>query len=100
MEEFKIRAEGDITDLEDIAGNLTNLFSAREGSIPLNRGFGLDWGILSSPTPACESSFTIDVVAKVDQFEPRVSVSEVEYDYDGNGKVVPTVHIEERGDED
>ncbi len=99
-EKFKIRPSGDISSLDDIARNLSNLYSAREGSIPLNRNFGLDWGILSSPTPECESEFTLDVISKTEEFEPRVIVTEVTYEYDGNGKVIPTIYFEERGEED
>lgn len=96
-EEFKIRAAGDIAEIDDISRCLSNLYSTRAGSIPLNRDFGLSWSSLDMTTPDCQSDFALEVISKTDKYEPRVTVTEVTFETSADGKVVPTIHIE-KGD--
>lgn len=98
-ETFKIRSADGITELEDISHCLKNLYSTRAGSIPLNRDFGLSWSALDQSTPDCQSDFALEVIAKTDKYEPRVLVTEVTFETDGDGRVVPTIHIEKGGTE-
>lgn len=84
--------------MQDIIRCLTNLLSIPSGSIPLARRLGLDWANLSKIPQDMENDIATDIVGKVDEFEPRVSVSEVTFSYDEDGMATANILLEE-GDE-
>lgn len=97
--DFVFEKDGSTWECQDIRRCLTNLLSIPAGSIPLDRELGLSWAALSQIPPEMENDIATEIVGKVEQYEPRVSVSEVSFTYDMDG--MATVHIElEKGDED
>lgn len=87
--------------LWDIMRNLRNIFRIPRNSIPLARRLGLGWDNLSQIPPELENEYATDVVEVVEEFEPRVSVYQVEFEYDNEGRAIPTVYLEkgEQADE-
>lgn len=86
-------------EYQNICRCLTNLLNIPAGSIPLSRGLGLSWSGLSRIPPELENDIATEIVEKVEEYEPRVSVSNVSFIYEDDGMV--TVRIElEKGDED
>lgn len=85
--------------IQEISKNLRNLFSIPEGSIPLNRRLGLSWTMLSQIPPNMENDYATDLIEKVEEFEPRVSVNEVLFHYDKEGAVTVNVTLERRDKE-
>lgn len=84
--------------MQNIVQCLTNLLSIPSGSIPLSRGMGLEWANLSNVPESLENDIATDIIAKVDEYEPRVQVSEVTFNHDASG--ISTVNILiERGEE-
>lgn len=79
---------------EDIGRCLENILNIPEGSIPLSRGMGLRWTGLSKIPAEMENDIATDIVEKVEQYEPRVSVKEVEFSYPDDGEVLINIHIE------
>lgn len=91
--------EGGSAVHQNICRCLTNILNIPAGSIPLSRELGLSWSGLSRIPPELENDIATEIVEKVEEYEPRVSVSNVSFSYEDDGMV--TVRIElEKGDED
>lgn len=94
--DFNLKLGEEMKDSGRIYRNLTNLFSTRKGTIPINRDFGIDWSILAEPMDELESDFMAEAVAQVAKYVPEVTVEDIEFTYDhANGIAVPTIHFEE-----
>lgn len=88
-------SESDSLKMQDIIRCLTNLLNIPSGSIPLARGMGLDWVNVSKIPPDMENDIATDIIEKVDEFEPRVAVSEVTFSYDADGMATVNILLEE-----
>ena len=91
---FDFSEEIDSNKVEDIRRNLNNLFKISEGTIPLIRGLGLSISSVSKIPVDLENDIVTDIVAKVDTYEPRVSVSNVEFEHTQDGETKITVYLE------
>lgn len=96
---FKFVPQGNISEIQDICKCLTNILSIPTGTIPLARGLGISWANLSKMPADIENDVATEIIEKVEQYEPRVAVSEVVFDYDDKGNVIANIIIE-RGDGD
>lgn len=72
---------------------LALLLSTREGSIPLDREFGLDLNFVDRPTAAVKALYTAEVTKKVAKFIPAVRVLEVVWTGTAEGQLKPKVVI-------
>lgn len=72
---------------------LALLFSTREGSMPLDREFGIKMDFLDRPPEVARSLFTAEVTKKVAMFIPQVRVQEVKWAKLDGGKMVKKVVI-------
>ena len=94
--EFKLLSSDNIKK-KNISKCLENILNIPEGSIPLSRGMGLKWNVLSKIPPDMENDIATDIVEKLERYEPRVSVKEVTFSYQEDGEVLINIHIE-KGD--
>lgn len=93
--DVKIRFNYDAPEAEDILRCLETLYSTRKGSQPLDRNFGLDWGFIDKPLPVAQQEYAFEVIKKTREYEPRVRVREVTYEFDeSNGKMKPVITLE------
>lgn len=92
---FKFFADRNMTEMQDICRCLTNLLNIPSGSIPLSRGMGVDWSVLSKIPPELENDLATEIVEKIETYEPRVSVEKVEFTYDSSGTVTANIALEE-----
>jgi len=97
--EFKISTTGTVNEIEDIKKCLNNIMSIPEGSIPLSRGLGVSWSNLDNISEDLENEIVTELAEKIAEYEPRVSLSEVTFDYDTNGKATLNIFLE-GGEED
>ena len=58
--DVEIRFDYDSPEAEDIRRCLNTLYSTREGSQPLDRDFGLDWGFVDKPLPVAQQEYAFD----------------------------------------
>lgn len=84
-------------EAEDISRCLTTLYSVRTGEQPLDREFGIDNTCLDQPLNIAKNLFALEIIEKTKKYEPRVSITKVEYNFDINGRLIPTIFCE-RGD--
>lgn len=94
IENVVINFDYTVPEIEDIARCLRTLYSTREGSQPLDRELGLDWGFVDKPLPVAKNEFTLEVLLKTKKYEPRVTVKEATFVYDeASGNMIPTVTL-------
>lgn len=91
---FDFTTIGKIDEIEDIKRNINNIMSIPAGSIPLSRGLGVSWSNLDNISEDLENDIITELAEKIAEYEPRVSLSEVTFDYDTNGKATLNIVLE------
>lgn len=95
----KIRFDYSDPEAEDILRCLNTLYSTKQGSQPIDRNFGLDWGFIDKPLPIAKQEYAFEVVKKTREYEPRVKVQKVIYESDEvAGKIWPVVILTKGGE--
>lgn len=81
-------------EYEDIKLCLETLLSVREGSQPMDRDFGINLDeVTSYPLDVAENMLSLEIIEKVERYEPRVSVESVEFDSNTDGQLAPFIHF-------
>ncbi len=82
------------TELKEILQNVRCILSTTKYSVPLDRGFGIDGQILDMPIDYAQARLTAEVIDALRKYEPRVRVSKVTFEGDGEeGKLIPKVKV-------
>jgi len=89
--EFNIR--GELPEAEEILRCLRNLVLTPAGTAPLDRDFGLNQDFIGYPIGAAQNLLAVEIMDKVDRYEPRVRVLEVTCTSDMEGKIIAKVVI-------
>ena len=89
---FNITSSG-ISNIEEISKCINNILSIPAGSVPMTRGLGINWVNLSNIPPDMENDIATEIIEKVEEYEPRVTVSEVTYDYDTDGMATVNINL-------
>ncbi|MEG1594666.1 MAG: hypothetical protein RR350_09650 [Oscillibacter sp.] len=79
--------------LAELDRQLALLLSTREGTMPLDREFGLNMDFVDSPPEIAKSLYTAEVTKKVAQFIPTVRVQEITWNRAEGGQLKPKVVI-------
>ena len=88
-------------ELEDVDECVSNLLSTIAGEQGLDRDFGIDTsGITDMTTEEAENMLTIEVIEKIDRYEPRAEVDDIEFIYSVEGRVSPKIYFKKRESED
>lgn len=86
------------TEIEEVLQNVKTILSTVQGTVPLDREFGVDKKIIDLPISVVEAKITAAIVKAINKFEPRARVWKIKYEntereaMDGNLK--PCVDIE------
>ena len=81
------------TPLAELDRQLALLLSTREGTMPLDREFGLNMDFVDMPPEVAKSLYTAEVTEKVAKFIPTVKVREITWDTGGQGNLIAKVVI-------
>lgn len=79
--------------MAELDRSLSLLLSTREGSMPLDRAFGVDMDYVDLPPETVKSLYTAEITKKVAQFIQSVRVQEVRWSYGDAGELKPRVVI-------
>lgn len=90
--EFNIR--GELPEAEDILRCLRTLIMTPAGTVPLDRDFGIKQDFLGYPVNVAENLLAVEIIDKVDKYEPRVSVTEVGLHATEEGMITAKVVIQ------
>ncbi len=81
-------------EFEDVVTCLKTLLSVRAGSQPLDREFGINYdGIVGYPEPIGQNMISVEIIDKVNRYEPRAEVDNVTFTPGTDGQMVPHVHF-------
>lgn len=94
---YKIVLSGTLLEQDNVERNVRTLFDTREGTMPGNRDFGLNWDCLDSLPEVAESLFFAEVIEKIERYEPRVMVESITYEHK-EGVIIPLVYLTGRGE--
>lgn len=89
--EFNIK--GSLTEQEDVLRCLRTLVMTPEGTVPLDREFGIDNSILGASIDVAQNLLAVELITKVRKYEPRASVLEVQLDSSPEGNITAKVVI-------
>ena len=79
--------------LAELDRQLALLLSTREGTMPLDREFGLNMDFVDMPPEVAKSLYTAEITKKTAQFIPEVRVQSVQWTHGGEGVFYPKVVI-------
>lgn len=81
-------------EFQDVVLCLETLLSTRAGSQPLDREFGIDYeGIVGYPEPTARNMLSVEIIDKVNRYEPRAEVDNVSFSLGMDGQMVPHIHF-------
>lgn len=77
----------------EILQNVRTICSTIKGTVPLDREFGIDAGIVDEPVNVARARISARIIAAVREFEPRADVVKVSFRAGNNQEVLPVVSI-------
>lgn len=101
---YLIERVGDITmapanEIEEVLQNVRTILSTVKGSVPLDRDFGIDSSYVDLPMPAAKAKLASEIMEAVKKYEPRATITSVEFEGDENGTLRPRIEVEINGTE-
>lgn len=91
-----LESEGfSLEEYEEIKLCLETLLSIQAGSQPLDREFGIDFdGIVGYPMDVAKNMLSLEIIEKVERYEPRVEVDFIEFNDDiEEGRLCAYIHF-------
>ena len=79
---------------EEVIQNIKTLLSTMKFTVPLDRNLGIIANALDEPMPVAMAKISSDVIDAISQYEPRAKVTQISFDGDIDGKLIPKVRIE------
>lgn len=70
------------TEKEDITNCLKTLFATPVGTVATYRDFGISWDFIDQPLPIAMNMMVIELREKIEKYEKRVTVSDIECKFD------------------
>ena len=79
---------------EEVIQNIKTLLSTMKFTVPLDRNLGIIADALDEPMPVAMAKISSDVIDAISEYEPRAKVTQISFDGDIDGKLIPKVRIE------
>jgi phage baseplate assembly protein W len=77
----------------EIMQNVRTIFTTMKYSVPLDRLFGVNATMLDRAMPKAMAALQAEIISAIHKYEPRCQVTQVKFDGDLDGKLVPRVRI-------
>lgn len=77
----------------EILQNVRTIFTTMKYSVPLDRLFGVNAVMLDKPMPKAMAALQAEIVMAIHRYEPRCRITQVSFEGDLDGKLVPKVRI-------
>ncbi|WP_121614799.1 hypothetical protein [Virgibacillus halodenitrificans] len=80
--------------LNEVYQNLQSLYTTPEGTVPFDRGFGINTDFLDEPLPIAKGKIMMEYRQKTQEYEPRAIVDSVTFEANElSGYLTPKVVI-------
>ena len=79
---------------EEVIQNIKTLVSTMIYTVPLDRNFGIIANALDEPMPIAMAKLSSDIIDAISQYEPRAKVTQISFDGDIDGRLIPRLRIE------
>ena len=79
ISDVQVCFDGESTEQEDIARCVRNIILTPAGTCPLYRDFGISYDSVSHPIQVAMNEVALEIMEKVEKYEPRVSSCEVDF---------------------
>ena len=94
LADIEIAVDGELVERDEIIRCIQNLALTPSGTVPLDREFGLDTSFMGMPIETAKNLLAIELINKIDRYEPRASVKEVDMTGSMDGQIRIRVVIE------
>lgn len=82
------------TELEEVIQNVKTIITTLQGSVPLDRDFGIDSTVIDKPVNVIRPLLVKEIKEKIEQYEPRAKLISINWDGEGmQGVITPTVRV-------
>lgn len=85
------------TEAAEILQNVRTILATTVGSVPLDRAFGVDASCLDRPMAKARAMLASEIIMKIRKYEPRVTVTSVDFEEDMDGILRPKVQVKING---
>lgn len=83
-----------LEEFNDVKRCLETLLSVRAGTQPLDRDFGISYEkIVGYPMNVAKNMLSLEIIEKVERYEPRAEVENIEFKGDENGILIPIIYF-------
>ena len=79
--------------LTEVMQNVRTICATTKYSVPLDRRFGLNAVMLDAPTPKAMAALQAEIIMAIRKYEPRARVTQVSFEGDMDGKLIPKVRV-------
>lgn len=86
-------------EVEEVLQNVRTILSTVKGSVPLDRDFGIDGSYVDMPMPAAKAKLASEIMQAIQKYEPRATVTSIEFTGDENGTLQPRIEVRINGTE-
>lgn len=82
---------GTAEEIEVYRRRLQTLYSTVEGTCPGDRNFGLSDEYQDEPPDIAESTFSLEVYNKTEEYVPQVEIQDIRFEHDLEGRMRPVI---------
>lgn len=82
------------SSVAEIVQNVKTIVGTVVGTVPLDRDFGVDSGLVDLPMPVARARLAAELIEKVERYEPRVKVRSVAFSGDADGRLTPRLEVD------
>ncbi|MCM1245904.1 MAG: hypothetical protein NC293_09720 [Roseburia sp.] len=84
---------GNAEELEGYRRQLQTLYTTVEGTCPGDRNFGLSPEYQDEPPDVAESTLSLEIYNKTEEYVPQVEVLDIQFAYGEDGQMIPKVMV-------
>ena len=79
--------------MAEVIQTVRTICATTKYSVPLDRRFGLNAVMLDAPTPKAMAALQAEIIMAIRKYEPRARVTQVSFEGDMDGKLIPKVRV-------
>lgn len=86
------------SEAAEILQNLRTIITTTKYSVPLDRNFGIDAGMLDLPLNVAQAKLQSEMITAIKKYEPRVEITSISFTGTDDGVLAPKVQVRIKDD--